>query len=263
MISELIPTENLSSYSYIYVIENGLREFIIYELEKNYGARWYKQGLPGDILNKYKIGIQIERNVKWSQMIPHHPIYYIDFPDLKKIIERGDNWKNVFQKTFQKKDVFIGTLSEIEFIRNKIAHNRKVTLDDTEILKSAFVKLSDSIGKDRFQVLLSRCTCVLDITEQLKKLKTEIEVTYIQYNNYDIILSIETWNFIHKQWWFEETYLDNSINCIVNYFSTIEKYQMLDRKRGKGYTIENWVTKHKTHLKYNDALEELKQLIKE
>ena len=83
-----VPKENIEIFCYLYRIETGLREFIIDSLNGLAGQRWYKTRLPSDVLVKYRKSRNSEKNIKWTQLIPHHPIYYLDFPDLRKIIER-------------------------------------------------------------------------------------------------------------------------------------------------------------------------------
>src|SRR6266508_2715396 len=118
----LIPENNLVAYKLMYNIEVGLREFLI----STFGAgnqKWWKQRLPVDVFYKFKAGREEEKKIKWVELISHHPLYYIEFPDLKKIIERNDNWRDAFQQIFGDKSVFCGGLRELEPVRNKIAHN--------------------------------------------------------------------------------------------------------------------------------------------
>src|SRR5260221_3955565 len=165
------PAEvNIAIFSMLYSIETALRELIIESLSTIEGPKWYKKCLPGDILEKYKNGWEAEKRSHWSQCIPHHPIYYVDFPDLRKIIEREDNWKKAFENIFTRKDILSSTLSELEPIRNKIAHNRKTSEKDTEIVRGAYSMLSNAIGSNYFDSLASNCTLSTDIREQLVQL---------------------------------------------------------------------------------------------
>ena len=98
----LVPSTNLVIYEQLYIIEVGLRELIIEAL----GAltpKWTKQRLPNDLREKIADGIKIEQGTKWTESIPHHPAYYLDFPDLAKIILRNDNWEEVFKNIFSNK----------------------------------------------------------------------------------------------------------------------------------------------------------------
>lgn len=257
----MIPQENITIYSHIYCIESSLRELIINSLEDIDGPQWYKKRLPGDILQKYRQAKEYELSFKWTQVIPQHPIYYIDFPDLKKIIERKDNWEDIFKDIFLEKNVLISIFSEVEFIRNKIAHNRKSTVKDVEIVKTAYLKLSTAIGEEYFNELVSRCTCILDIIDRLKNLRKEAESSYCACKNYEPLEKPKTWESICNEWWFDESYLCHPITEIHDYFQTIKDYSILPITRGSGYKIELWVKSNDIDNKYKKAESELSSLL--
>jgi hypothetical protein len=253
MDKQLVPKENIEIYCYLYSIENALRELIIDSLNTVDGPRWYKWRIPGDILKKYRDGIEYEKNIKWTQLVPHHPIYYIEFPDLKKIIVREDNWKDVFKNIFFQKEVLSNTLYELESIRNKIAHNRKTTYKDVEVVKAAYIKLSEAVGKDSFNRFSARCTCSMDTSERLTELQKESEKLFCVCKSYKPLEKLGVWKEICDEWWFDETYLGHKLDGIINYFKTIEEYATLPRTRGSGYKIEDWVKSNDIETKYRNA----------
>jgi len=104
-----LPQENIEIFSLLYAIETVLRELIIERLSSVEGSKWYKKCLPSDILDKYKDSRNQEKRTPWLQCIPHHPIYYLDFPHLRMIIQRNDNWK-VFDDIFFSKEILVSTL---------------------------------------------------------------------------------------------------------------------------------------------------------
>ena len=199
MIDSQIPSENNEIFALLYLIETGLRELIIDVLSNLEGQRWYRKCLSGDILEKYKRGRESEAHAPWVQCIPHHPIYYIDFPDLRKIIERKDNWERAFEPIFQRKDIFSGVLSEIEPIRNKIAHNRKATSLDVEIVKSVHNLLSTTLGSSYLSALSSRCTLAQDIVKQIEQLQYEAQTTFLVCSEYGPLLTIKIWYSIFNR----------------------------------------------------------------
>lgn len=253
MDEQLVPSENVEIYCYLYSIETALRELIIDSLGDIDGSRWYKKRLPGDVLEKYRKGIEFEKGIKWLQLVPHHPIYYIDFPDLKKIIEREDNWEDAFKPIFSRKDILSSTLSELEFVRNKIAHNRKATYKDVEIVTGAYAKLSESIGKNYFDQLSARCTCSADISERLTELQRESERSFRICKSCEPLEKLQIWQSTCHEWWFDESYLGHRLDGIVSYFGTMEEYFTLPRKRGSGHRIESWVKSNDVEGKYTDA----------
>lgn len=261
MDKQLVPRENIEIYCALYSIETALRELIIELMHNIEGPRWYKKRLPGDILIKYRQAKEYESNIKWTQLVPQHPIYYIDFADLKKIIEREDNWKDVFKSIFQRKDILSSTLSELEFIRNKIAHNRKATDKDIDIVKGTYTKLSEAIGQNKFDELVSRCASAVNILEQLTKLAREAERTLHVCKKMEPLEQSEVWETIYAEWWFDELYLGGKLNEIANYFKVIKEYTVQPRQRGSGYKIEAWVKANNIEGKYKNAKEEFAVLL--
>lgn len=261
MNENLVPEENIRIYCHLYIIENAVRELIVELLSAIDGPRWYKKRLPGDVLGKYREGVEFERGIKWFQLIPLHPIYYIDFPDLKKIIERDNNWQDAFKRIFSRKDILSSTLGEVEFIRNKIAHNRKANSRDVEIVRGAHAKLSESIGEDYFRELSARCTCSMDIPERLSELQRECEMIFCICNNYERLENLEIWEAICAEWWFDESYLGHKVEAIQAYFGTIEMYRALPRSRGSGHKIESWVKSSGIEEKYADAKSEFAAIL--
>ena len=245
-----LPNENLEIYKILYIIETGLREFIIDVLSSSFGPKWYKECLPGDILKKYRDGITYEKSVKWLENIPHHPIYYIDFPDISVIIEHTENWIKVFKPIFIRKDITATTLREIEPIRNKVAHNRKATEIDVKIMRSAYAKLSSLIVKPSLKDYANRCTYASNIIERIRELHNEAATLFDSCVNCCIISSFKNWIEINKEWWFDESYLGININPIFVFFEIISDYIKIPRHRGDGYKIKKWVQSNKIQEKY-------------
>ena len=88
---------NVVAYKAIFQIENGLREFVIREMKEKFGDQWAKRNIPGDIRASMKAGKTYEAGIPWLSRAIYHPLYYADFPDLRKIVVQADNWRVVFQ----------------------------------------------------------------------------------------------------------------------------------------------------------------------
>ena len=205
------------------------------------GSQWYKRRLPPDILEKYRKSREVEKGIRWTQCIPHHPIYYVDFPDLKKIIEREDNWRDAFVQIFSRKVILSSSLSELEPIRNKIAHNRKASRKDVEVVRAVYNILSAAIGLAYFDSLSSRCTLALDIPERLSQLQMEAKSSVLTCREFGRLERLEVWNAVCDKWWFDESYLFEKLDKIVEFYQIIEEYLNLLRSRGSGHKIEAWV----------------------
>ncbi len=256
-----IPQENIDIYCYLFEIETALRELIIESLDSVAGPQWYKKRLPGDVLQKYREGRDGEKKIKWGQVVPHHPIYYIDFPHLKIVIEGKDNWKEVFAGVFGNKDIVTATLSELENIRNKIAHNRKATCSDVDVVKAAYAKLSAALTEERFAQLTRRCTCAPDISERLIHLREEAKRCNHICRNLEPPEPLDVWKSVRGSWWFDETYLGHSTEAITTFFCLMEAYTLLPRARGTGHKIESWVRHSNPEEKYRRAEENFRGLV--
>jgi hypothetical protein len=256
-----LPAENVVIYQLTYSIEVGLREFIIDTLAKNYGSKWWKQRLPGDILQKFRDGQQMERSIKWLQFVPHHPLYYIDFPDLKKIITRQDNWKDVFQEYFKTTDIVLGIFSEIEPIRNKIAHNRISTQQDVNLMKAAYGVFSFAVGEVAFLNYINKISTVDSLFEIIKDLNQEVYECYIKITKYDNVDNPIVWEAVARSWWFDEEYLSNSVEAVRDFYNILSEYRKLPRSRGSGHKIEHWVNCCDILTVFDKASKELSQLL--
>lgn len=258
--SSLVPKINIEAYSYLYAIETALRELIIDSLEKIAGPKWYKQRLPAEALQKYKDGKSYELSIKWTRLIPHHPIYYIDFTHIRQIIIRNDNWDDIFKGVFGRKSFIENTLSELEPIRNNIAHNRKLSIGDLKIVKTAYTKLEGALGSDRLIQLQKRCTSALDIYNRLKALQKECVLTYKLCSKYEAVKSLDIWVSVCVEWWFDASYLGKKLEGIIVYFNAIQEYTRIPRRRGTGHKIEAWVKKNDVKSKYQAAQIEFNNL---
>lgn len=256
-----VPESNIQVYSYIYNIENGLRELIIDSLEAVFGKRWYKIRLPGDVLEKYRNGVNAERKTRWFEMVPSHPIYYVDFSDIRKIIEREDNWRDAFYSIFLNKGDIVQMLTQLEHVRNNVAHNRKVSRANSDFTKMTYEKLSNLIGTEYFMKLYMRCTCSDGIYDMLSALRKECEETFYICTNYKKLEGTKVWTNTRDTWWFDETYLDCKLDWIINYFICIEKYGSLPRLRGAGYRIESWVKNNNIENLYSQAQDQFANIL--
>ena len=100
-------------------------------MAKSYKGRYYK---------KWESIKSNEETSKWIETSPSL-IEYSDFIDMKIVIEHHwDSFKQIFGK---RKEIIVGKIVELEQIRNKIAHNRKLT--DSEFIK--FKSYCDEILK--------------------------------------------------------------------------------------------------------------------
>jgi Swt1-like HEPN len=236
-----VPETNFELLRYLFSIENALRELIIERLALADGPLWYKRRMPGDVLEQCRKGLAYERSTKWTVLVLHHPIYYVDFPNLKKILLREDNWTQTFQSVFGRKDILEAMLTELEPVRNRVAHNRRTTDRDVTIAKSVLGKLVSAVSGERFSALLARAAACPDVYSYLSSLRGEIEDSCRRCESYESLGGLPIWNKVNSEWWFDGSYLGIDVEGVREYFVLMETYAALPRLRGTGHSIEQWV----------------------
>ena len=252
-IPQSVPSENLEIYALLFQFEVGLREYLIETLEGADGPLWWKGRLPPDVKEHFLDGRKYELGISWSRLIPHHPIYYINFTDLKKIVERRDTWREAFQPLFRSKELLMGHLTRLEPIRNSVAHNRRTGPGDLDIVRGALQVLRSALGTERFEELIARCTSAEDIPVTLDALHEEVRRTFAHCMRVEQLPELTAWERVRASWWFDEEYLANDVESITEYFIALAEYSDLPRIRGSGSTIESWLRSSKLQEKYDHA----------
>lgn len=259
----LVPKENLIIYGILYNIEVGLREFIIEILENKFGPRWWKTRLSADLIYSFKEGMKSVEKTRWWEVVIHHPVYYLNFPDLKKIIEQKDNWRNVFENVFGRKDLIIGKLVELEFIRNDIAHNRRGSQKQVASAKAALEGLKSCLGEEKFQQYIGSMPSAEDIPQKLTYLEQDSGKNFRVVMKYQEISNLVIWEGVNSKWWFDSSYLGKDISQIKCLYEKYMVYRELPRFRGLGHEIEHWVKTQKIEEIYKKASKEFAILLGE
>lgn len=212
-------------------------------------------------MDKFRRGRETERAARWNQVVLHHPIYYVDFPDLKKIIERDENWRRVFGRIFGRKDLVSAALSESEAVRNKIAHNRRATGEDVHVIQGVYSKLSSAVGAERFIALSARCTSAQDIVGLVTSLRQEVEETFSACQHCKPLDPPTTWSFVRDAWWFDDSYLGHPLDALRDFFDSRDQYSHLPRSRGSGFQIQRWIANSGLPQRHADAMAALTALL--
>jgi len=122
---EYYSTLRLECFSLLDSFESELRRFIESKLKLAYGDDWWERCIPKNIRDKAeKI---LEEEIKNGETVSK--LDGLQFSHYEQIICDTQNWK-VFQVIFGDKNVLMGHLRTIVEIRNRVAHNREITLDD-------------------------------------------------------------------------------------------------------------------------------------
>jgi hypothetical protein len=253
-----VPPNSVSGYSLLFAIENSLRHLIIDEMSGLAGARWYKQRLPPDLQEKYLKGVDYEKATPWSDLVCHHPIYYLDFPDLRKIIEKKDNWRDCFAQIFGSQTVILGQLSGLEPIRNRLAHNRLLSSTDLALLSAAHETLKSILGRNES----SRDPLIYSSNpkEVLASLRSELMRCAGNINSLESCKGTDGWQIAESQWWFDRDYLSTDLSPLYRFYELVAAYGQLPRSFGCGHILEKWRATSEIKIHAEQALFLLDQL---
>jgi len=130
---------NKKAYEYLYILENELRELIVKGLtekssENNFSG-WITL-IQRNIIQKWEKR-KSEEDKNYQRISSSKLIDYSEFGDIKLIIQK--NWDE-FSKIFTSQEIIASKLDELEQIRNTIAHNRELSLQEFKRLE---IYLSD------------------------------------------------------------------------------------------------------------------------
>lgn len=222
---------------------------------------WHKS-LPADILEKYKTSRATERRAPWTHCIPHHPLYYIDYPDLGKIIAKADYWRDIFHAVFRDRDIILGLLRTVEPIRNKLAHNRQLTSVDADAVRNSLTSLVTCLTLPVFDSLVATCTAARSIIDDLIATRSEIDSLGDIMRRLSPPVAAPAWARIATAWWFDHDYLGAPVTPLHVFYDTYAVYSALPRRRGTGPKLEAWLSALPPTL-CADAVDALDRILKE
>jgi len=102
------------------------------------GKNWIKKCVSGEMRTQW----QKKRDDAVARGEPKRPlIAYADFTDYEKIIVRRDNWNNVFQSVFCRKELVQESLRRLYPIRICTMHARIITQNDELYLHAETTRL--------------------------------------------------------------------------------------------------------------------------
>jgi hypothetical protein len=108
-------------------LELKLRRFIDARMRARFGNDWLKHRADGKLR---EVLAERRETGKANGRKASALFDYADFQDYVRIIERSDNWKEVFAPIFVIKVAFVETMRRLALVRNPTAHFRIVTIED-------------------------------------------------------------------------------------------------------------------------------------
>ena len=119
------------AFRFLRQLELDVRQFIATCLENWFGQDWMLKGLPPGMLDRWieKRNISIRNGQKECD-----PIQYADFGDYRIIIEKKDNWRDIFVHYFLRIEDIRESLQRLHPVRIATMHARIISLDDELLL---------------------------------------------------------------------------------------------------------------------------------
>ena len=143
-----MPVENVESYEQIYRFETKLRQFIDEEMTKAWGSNWIKQKVSEEIRKSWKEKREFAlANGEREQRL----LWYANFSDYKEIIIRKDNWGNVFQLIFGRKEFVLESFHRLNAARVTTMYNRELTGEDVLFLVVEIKRLSKAMWDEEWE----------------------------------------------------------------------------------------------------------------
>lgn len=122
----------MEAFALLRRFEIALRRFFEDVMEEKFGSNWKKQQLPGGMLVQW-----VEKKGKDTKAGQPELalIEYADFADYRMIIEKSDNWDNVFKHFFNRKQDVVESFNRLHLIRIATMHARIITNDDELLIR--------------------------------------------------------------------------------------------------------------------------------
>lgn len=139
---------NVTAYELMYELENKLRWLIYSRLSdkfsEEHGKKWWDAVVSKNIREKTALRSKQYQDNPYIQVTIQHDIFYCDFFDLLEIINK--EW-STFGDVLKPKRTFEGKFEMMQFIRNCIAHNRKLSNELFEELRKNVQDIYRALAK--------------------------------------------------------------------------------------------------------------------
>lgn len=124
-----LPDGDLSrqAYNWLFVLECGIRRLIAHVMEETFGPGWPRHRLPNGM---YDTWLDKQQKAVKAGRRKDPLIDYADFTDYQKIIERRDNWNEVFSALWHRQEDVRESLQRLYWVRIETMHSRALLRQD-------------------------------------------------------------------------------------------------------------------------------------
>lgn len=251
---EDLINHNLLAYAALFRLENVLRRLIEEECLKFFGQTWVRQKLPQDVRESIKEGLKYSKKIRRNEPIIDSPLSYVDYSQLRQIMQYKEFWREIFSKIFSKQDIF-GLLERSEIVRNAVAHNRLISSQDKDLIHTIESEIKRDIGEARFISLLDKTTFVItpndmigSLTDYLKDYSSRIKGNNYTYQENNTLTNIT------NDWWFSESYTDDQAQVINTSLALLRKFGSVPRIPRMSHQLYSWVQTNQLLKALDDAV---------
>lgn len=131
------------AFATLRAFEIAVRRFLDSVMTEAFGNAWIRQRLPPNMLDEWKTK---REKAKASGRFENSLISYADFSDYQRIIDRADNWEDVFKRIFGRREDVRESFQRLYPIRIATMHSRIITLDDELYLRVETRRILKAIG---------------------------------------------------------------------------------------------------------------------
>jgi hypothetical protein len=137
---------NNAAHDLLQRFETQIRDFLEIRMADAFGADWIKHRVAGDMREQWQDKKEIARkNGEPERSL----IAYADFTDYLTLIVRGDNWRDVFQAVFQRRESVQESFQRLYPVRICTMHARFIEQDDFLYLHVETKRLLKAIHRVR------------------------------------------------------------------------------------------------------------------
>lgn len=124
-------------------LELHIRVFIDAQMRATIGENWIRQRVPAPMREAWS---EKRERAKQVGEVPKELIHYADFADYAMLMERRDNWNDVFKPVFRRKEDIRESWQRLFPIRIATMHARLISQDDELLLVVESKRILKAIG---------------------------------------------------------------------------------------------------------------------
>lgn len=141
-----VEEEKLAALAFVRLrkFEMMVRAFLRAEMERAFGPKWMKQRLPNGLLEAWKAR---QDSAKGTPDFNEDLLSYADFTDYIRIIERNDNWKDLFEAIFIRREDVKESLQRLHLLRLATMHARCLSTTDLLLMLCETRRISNALER--------------------------------------------------------------------------------------------------------------------